>query len=138
MTEQEFQRNVTGAESFRSLSGLPDVYYWEGYTRGIRRHYHGEQFGSSDEHSPWLSLATETGDDQRRFRGIGYLAGVDGLPISEAIRHLQSTVAKSIAAAAAGSVRSEKKTAAARENAKRPRPNAQGKPKPRKKKDAPE
>lgn len=39
---------------------------------------------------------------------------------------------KNAAAAALGSVRSDAKTAAARENAKQPRPNAQGKSKPRK------
>lgn len=39
---------------------------------------------------------------------------------------------KNSAAVALGSRTSDKKAAAARENAKRPRPNAQGKPKPRK------
>jgi len=132
MTESEFQHNVAGANSLRSFSDLPDVDFWDGYARGIRRNYHGENFGTDDEHRLWLSLANETGDDQRRFRGIGYQAGFDGLTISEAIKHLQGVVAKHLAASAAGSVRSAAKTAANRENAKRPRPNAQGKPKPRK------
>ena len=132
MTESEFQHNVAGANSLRSFYGLPDVDFWDGYARGIRRNYHGDNFGTADEHRLWMALANETGDDQRRFRGIGYRAGFDGLSISEAIKHLQSVVAKSIAASAAGSVRSLAKTLANRENAKQPRPNAQGKKKPRK------
>lgn len=40
---------------------------------------------------------------------------------------------KSLSATISGSVRSEKKAIASKENAKKPRPNAKGKPKPRKK-----
>ena len=91
MTEQEFQRNMSGAESFKNLADNPnDSSYWEGYVRGIRRNYHGESFGTTNEHALWLSLAEETGDDQRRFRGIGYQAGIDGKPISEAIEYLET------------------------------------------------
>lgn len=132
MTESEFQRSAAGGKTLAGLSDFPDNEYWTGYQRGLRRHFHGDRFGTADEHRLWLSLSAETDDDARRFRGIGYRAGFDGLPIYEAIKNLQAVVAKSIAASAAGSVRSAAKTAAARENAKRPRPNAQGKPKPRK------
>ena len=45
---------------------------------------------------------------------------------------LVETELKNPAAVALGSIKSEAKTAANRENAKRPRPNAQGKKKPRK------
>lgn len=131
MTESEFQHNMAGGKTLAGLSDVPDVYYWEGYQRGIRRNYHGDKFGTADEHRLWLSLSSEIVED-RRFRGIGYRAGVDGLQISDAIKHLQGIVAKHLAASAAGSVRSAAKTDANRKNAKRPRPNAQGKPKPRK------
>lgn len=132
MTESEFQRNMAGGKTLAGLSGYPDNEYWAGYQRGCRRNYHGDNFGTANEHRFWLSLSSENDDDTRRFRGIGYRAGFDGLPVSEAIKHLQGIVAKSLAASAAGSVRSEAKTLAARQNAKKPRPNAQGKPKPRK------
>lgn len=132
MTELEFQRNMAGGKTLAELSGYPDSEYWAGYQRGVRRNYHGEAFGTASEHDLWLSLADETGDDTRRFRGIGYRAGFDGTSISDAIKHLQQVVAKSMAGAALGSHTSEKKAAAARANAARPRPNAQGKPKPRK------
>jgi len=131
MTESEFQRNMAGGKTLAGLSDVPDVYYWEGYQRGIRRNYHGENFGTADEHHLWLSLSAEIVED-RRFRGIGYRAGFDGLPISEAIKNLQQVIAKSIAGAALGSIKSEAKTAANRLNAAKPRPGAQGKPKPRK------
>lgn len=132
MTESEFQRNVAGGKTLAELSDYPDNEYWAGYQRGCRRNYHGESFGTESEHKLWLSLASEKGDDTSKYRGIGYRVGIDGLPISDAIKHLQGIVAKHLSASAAGSVRSAAKTAANRENAKRPRPNAQGKPKPRK------
>lgn len=132
MAESEFQHNMAGGKTLAELSGYPDSEYWAGYQRGCRRNYHGENFGTADEHRLWLSLANEHGDDTRRFRGLGYHAGVDGLPISEAIKHLQHVVAKSMAGAALGSIKSEAKTAANRLNAAKPRPGSQGKPKPRK------
>jgi len=137
MTEQAFAHNQAGAECFRRYSSQPDISYWEGYERGLRRNHHGEKSGTEEEHSLWMVLVSETGDELRRFRGIGYRAGFEGLPVAEAIKHLQVTVAKRLAAVAAGSVRSAAKAAAARENAKRPRPNAQGKKKPRAPKEAP-
>jgi hypothetical protein len=131
MTEQELGHNLAGAECFQLYSTLPDTLYWEGYEHGLRRHYNGDKYGTAEEHSLWMVPVGESGDEQQRFRGIGYRTGFEGMPIAEAIKHLQVTVAKRLAAVAAGSVRSEAKAAAARENAKRPRPNAQGKKKPR-------
>jgi len=126
MTESEFKSNAAGGKTLAELSSYPDSEYWAGYQRGIRRNYHGDKFGTTDEHALWLSLADETGDDTRRFRGIGYRVGFDGMPISEAIKHLQQVVAKSIAGAALGSRTSEKKAAAARANgAKGGRPRMQ-------------
>lgn len=132
MTEQEFQHNARGAEYLRRLSETPDVYFWEGYLRGVRRHYHGENFGTADEHAMWMNSAHETRYQQRRFRGLGYQCGFEGTAIATAMKQCQQAVSRSESAAALGSYTSPAKTAAARENAKRPRPNAQGKPKPRK------
>lgn len=132
MTQSEFQRNAQGAKMLGELStdDLHSADFWSGYQRGLRRNYHGGKFGTSAEHKLWLVAADQRHDEQRRYRGIGYRAGFDGMSISDAIQHL----AKFTAASLAGSVSSRAKTLAARENAKQPRPNAQGKSKPRKKK----
>lgn len=132
MTESEFQHNMAGANSLRSFSDSPSSDFWDGYARGCRRNYHGENFGTSDEHTLWLSLIHETRDPQRRFRGLGYQCGLNGTPIADAMKHCQQAVIRSESAATLGSYTSPAKTAAARQNAKQPRPNAQGKPKPRK------
>jgi hypothetical protein len=131
MTDQEFQHNMAGSVSMRTYSDIPDLFFWEGYELGQQRHYFGATFGTEEEHLLRMTPVNERGDEQRRFLAIGYQAGAAGMPISAAIRQLQVTMAKRLAAAAAGSVRSEAKAAAARENARRPRPNALGKPKAR-------
>lgn len=129
MNQSEFQHNMAGAKSiFEYSSDSTDADFWSGYQRGMRRHYHGDKFGTEAEHNLWMSAAEQTRDEQRRHRGLGYRAGFDGMSISDAIKHL----AKFTAASSAGSVSSRAKTLAARENAKQPRPNAQGKSKPRK------
>jgi hypothetical protein len=130
LNETDFRHNIRGAEQFARFSGWTDQEYWLGYQRGMRRHYHGEKSGTAEEHTLWMSLTDDRLDQVRRYRGLGYRAGFAGMSISDAIQDL----AKFTAAAAAGSVRSEAKTQAARENARHPRPNAQGKPKPHKSK----
>lgn len=44
--------------------------YASGYQRGLRRHYHGESFGSPEEHFKWSSLGLN--GDHRDERGRGY------------------------------------------------------------------
>jgi len=132
MTESEFQHNVAGANSLRSLSDPLDADYWAGYVRGTRRHYHGEKFGTAEEHKQYIGLRNEIFDDSRYMTGKGYMAGACGWGLQEAMKHLHVLRGAKAAASAAGSVRSEAKTLANRENAKKPRPNAQGKKKPRK------
>ena len=39
--------------------------YWAGYERGLRRAYHGEQFGTEEDHNLWLSI-TDDVDEARR------------------------------------------------------------------------
>jgi len=130
MKQSDFEHNMHGAKQISELSEEPhDHDYWCGYQRGLRRHHHGEKFGTAEEHALWMAAAGQTRDEQRRHRGLGYRAGFDGMSISDAIKHL----AKFTAASLAGSARSEVKTLSSRENARRPRPNALGKSKPRKK-----
>jgi len=49
-----------------------------GYLRGLRRHYHGENFCTPDEHALWMSLGLD-GDPRRVDLGRGYRDGVAGL-----------------------------------------------------------
>ena len=77
--------------------------YWIGYERGLRRAHHGENFGTSAEHTPWMSLSIDL-DDSRAQRGLGYQDGIAAL---------------SSPAAALGSIKTEKKATASRENGKK-------------------
>lgn len=87
MTKNEFEHNMMGADSLCKLSQYPAGYFWEGYQRGLRRNYHGERFGTAQEHATWTGLKNETEDDSRRYRGIGYETGFQGKSITEAIEY---------------------------------------------------
>lgn len=67
MTAAEFKSKMLYAESMKKLDDRPD--YWAGYIRGLRRKYHGENFGTSDEHEKWMSLIY---DETRSDMGRGY------------------------------------------------------------------
>lgn len=88
--ESKFKSLMLRAEAlFRS--DRPD--YYSGYQRGLRRAYHGDRFGTEDEHELWLSLV-ERRDHTNQERGDGYLAGLaamddddkPGTPDAAAIR----------------------------------------------------
>ena len=68
MTEQEFQRLMR-------LAKLAPGDYSAGYQRGLRRLYHGENFGTAAEHEKWLALGL---DDPRADQGNGYRDGFAG------------------------------------------------------------
>lgn len=117
MTEREFQTNARAADTFRRLSSEPyEPEYWAGYIRGLRRLYHGERFGTPEEHELWLSLTGP--DDTRRMRGIGYRAGFEGQNIQQAMKNLTTMQHRSELGRLGGSARSERKTWAVRQNAK--------------------
>ena len=61
------------AEVMRNIEHRPD--YWAGYCRGLQRAFHGEEFGTEEEHARWISLA-DKGDLQSHERGCGYLDGL--------------------------------------------------------------
>lgn len=56
--------------------------FWNGYLCGLRRAYHGENFGNDGEHKMWMSL--DGPDKSRKMRGVGYRAGFNGMEISQA------------------------------------------------------
>ena len=67
MNEQQFQSEMRRAETMRRLTSDPtEAEYLAGYIRGLRRGYHGEQFGTQAEHKLWMSLA----DDEASVREL--------------------------------------------------------------------
>ena len=84
MTEKQFQSNSRAADTFRRLSQYPDDDFWAGYRRGLNRHYHGENFGTEDEHLLWLA-SVDSADVGRQMRGRGYRAGFDGQDVKQAM-----------------------------------------------------
>lgn len=71
MTEQKFKLEMRRAEAMRRMeSDNPfNADYWAGYQRGLRRAYHGENFGTAEEHKLWMSLSGP--DESRKQRGMG-------------------------------------------------------------------
>lgn len=70
MDEKTFK---TYAELAKGMGGD----YGAGYLRGLRRHYHGKKFGTTEEHETWLAM---TG--HRQEMGDGYRDGFAGQPPS--------------------------------------------------------
>lgn len=80
MTEQKFRSEMRRAKTMQELSDDPfRSDYWASYMRGLRRAYHGESFGTADEHKKWMSCINDN-DEQHRQRGQGYR---DGLAFAE-------------------------------------------------------
>lgn len=66
---------------FKSLSNRARLLvgdYASGYQRGLRRHYHGERFGSDEEHKKFMRCGLD--DDYREELGRGYRDGFAGKP----------------------------------------------------------
>ena len=71
MNEKTFRHKMGKAQSFKLVE--PDKQnYWIGYERGLRRAYHGENFGTLEEHHVWLMAS---GDESREQRSEGYRDG---------------------------------------------------------------
>lgn len=68
--------NEAGFRSLVAQARLIDGDYGAGYLRGIRRHYHGERFGTAEEHALWSRLGLD--GDYRAELGAGYRDGVEG------------------------------------------------------------
>lgn len=88
MNEPEFKSNMLAAQTFHGLSstqqydGSSD--FWMGYIRGLRRCYHGNNFGTEVEHKTWLSF-DDSPDLACRMRTLGYRTGLAGENIQQAI-----------------------------------------------------
>lgn len=74
MSKQSLFEALAGKASvMQSIGDRPD--YWAGYARGLRRAYHGEQFGDPGEHEIWLALSDRP-DQASQGRGQGYRDGL--------------------------------------------------------------
>jgi len=74
MNEKTFKHEMIKAKTFHDLGERAE--YWAGYMRGLRRRYHGEKFGTEEEHQIWM---TADGDETRRDRSQGYRDGFLGI-----------------------------------------------------------
>jgi hypothetical protein len=72
MKEQTFKRLM---ETIKFLAH-ENQDYATGYQRGLRRHYHGEDFGTEAEHRKFMGLWSE---GHREDIGRGYRDGFNGL-----------------------------------------------------------
>jgi hypothetical protein len=68
-----FKREMNRAKTMKSIEADRQN-YWMGFMRGLRRKYHGEKFGTAEEHQLWL---TADGDEYRRQRSRGYNDGLE-------------------------------------------------------------
>lgn len=96
MEKTKFRSLLTMAKSLQSVD--PDRSdFWRGFQRGIRRLYHGENFGTAEEHEKWMSCRD---GDYRRDLQTGYRAGFyrDQLKIdsSEDIQSLRKLLSLSV------------------------------------------
>jgi hypothetical protein len=77
--KSKFETLLLRADKEKSHGDKPD--YWTGYIRGIRRAYHGEKFGTEQEHQQWLSAIDRGGQYQER--GEGYIAGLAAMDAND-------------------------------------------------------
>ena len=78
LPEKTFLHEMGRANTMRNLDS-DNSEYWIGYQRGLRRVYHGENFGTPAEHKLWLE-SVDSDDTLRKQRGQGYRDGLAGKP----------------------------------------------------------
>jgi hypothetical protein len=71
MNRNEFERLAVRSRELQAAGELTD--YWKGFLRGLRRGFHGENFGTETEHLNWMSCAKK--DKSRLPLQEGYRAG---------------------------------------------------------------
>ena len=75
MDEARFMAEMAKARA-SDKHGERSTAFWEGFERRLRRQYHGDKFGTPQEHALWLSLADDGNDASSRERGQGYRDGL--------------------------------------------------------------
>ena len=108
MEKKQFQSLLGMAKSMQSIdSDRAD--FWSGFQRGLRRLYHGENFGTPDEHQKWMSCRD---GHYRRDLQTGYRAGfyrdqlkIDGIADIQPLRKMLALSIEDLAEIAAVSPR---------------------------------
>jgi len=68
MKYKKFKLLLSIAKMFQDIN--PDrADFWRGFQRGISRLYHGEKFGTSNEHEKWMNCAD---GEHRKELQLGY------------------------------------------------------------------
>lgn len=70
MDFERFKKEMALAETM-AKTDVERENYWRGYQRGLRRAYHGDKFGTIEEHQKYLE-AVNSPDEGRRETGRGY------------------------------------------------------------------
>jgi hypothetical protein len=70
MDFERFKKEMQMAEHM-AKADVERESYWRGYQRGLRRAYHGEKFGTLEEHRKYLD-AINSFDEERKETGRGY------------------------------------------------------------------
>jgi len=71
MDQKQFRSLMAMAKTFQEV--VPDRSdFWYGFQRGLRRLYHGENFGTPEEHEQWMNCRD---GEYRRDLQTGYRAG---------------------------------------------------------------
>lgn len=75
MKKSLFDIEMTKAEV---MGGVERTAYWTGYKNGLQRRFHGDAFGTLQEHERWMA-STADGDEEQREQGRGYRDGYLGV-----------------------------------------------------------
>ena len=70
MDFERFKKQMAAAEHMAKADRERES-YWRGYQRGIRRAYHGEKFGTPEEHEKFIDAVNST-DEKQKEAGRGY------------------------------------------------------------------
>ena len=73
MEESEYYSKMGQADDFLQRGG--NSAYYAGYVRGLRRRYHGDKFGTKEDHDRWMGYINDKG---RTIMGCGYQDGFAG------------------------------------------------------------
>jgi hypothetical protein len=84
---------MTKARMQLGLGQRPD--YWHGYERGLRRGFHGDRFGTEQDHKLWLSLVAGSTDEAEQERGRGYRDGLSACARGESLDYRDLPVPES-------------------------------------------
>ena len=74
MNENTFKSWMIRAKTLQRVDDEKSEFY-AGYQQGLRRFYHGDKFGTEQEHKQRMSLS-----GSRQLMGDGYRAGFSGQP----------------------------------------------------------